>query len=177
LKTIDISRQHWDDLSHNIRNLLQCSKQYLREFTLRCTSIDSLLLEISTERQMLNWIPPVKNPAIRTDAEGDGHFGAKRGWRLHRGTDYLTKPGDPVLMTLKKAVVKREIRPYEKTPELTGVVLVNEQCINILFFVEPISGLIGKKVPQGQVIGHSQNVQVRYGKKMLPHVHSEKYIS
>jgi hypothetical protein len=172
----DITRQNWDDLSHGIRNMLQCSKQFLSEFSLRCRNIDELLMDISAGKDMLDWTAPVKNPVIRMDEMGDGHFGASRGARIHRGTDYLTTPGDPVFMTLKGARVKREIIPYFDCPTLTGVVLANEQCINILFYVEPIQSLIGKEVSQGQLIGHSQDVRTRYGDKMLPHIHSEKII-
>jgi len=171
-----MSRHNWDELTHVMRNMLQCSKEFLRDFTKRCQEIDNLLIDISTEKEMLNWLPPVREPVIRVDALGDGHFGAPRGYRLHRGTDYIVTPGDPVFMTLKGAKVKRVTRPYADYDELTGVVVVNEHCLNVLYYVTPIEDLIGKGVPQGEVIGYAQDVRVKYGPKMLPHIHSEKYI-
>ena len=102
---IDVSRNQWDNLTHEIRNMIQCSAQSVRELSSRCLSINDLLLRLSVEKRMLDWVPPVANPKVRVDKMGDGHFGASRGNRLHRGTDYLASPGDPVFMTLKDAKV------------------------------------------------------------------------
>jgi len=172
----EMSRKNWDDLTHEVRNMLQCSAQYIKESSKRCKRIDELLIRLSTEKRMLDWLPPVANPKIRIDKMGNGYFGSPRGERLHHGTDYLVQPGDPIFMTLKNAKIIREVRPYSDHPELSGIVVANLICINIIFYVEPLMSLIGEEVAQSQLIGYAQDVRLKYGHNMLPHVHSEKYI-
>ena len=109
---------------------------------------------------------------IRSDSQGDGHFGARRGKRRHAGLDLLCKPGQPVVSPCA-AQVTRLAFPYEGAFEWKGLLLKNGPYAVKLFYLEPDESLIGQWIEEGQVLGHAQDISKRYGAEMLPHIHIE----
>ena len=106
---------------------------------------------------------------IRSDAKGDGHYGSSRGGRIHEGSDYECEPGQPVYAPISGHIV-REARPYANE-EYSGLVIQGENMCVKLFYLSPYRGNIGKYVEQGDVIGKAQDISMKYGSPMVPHVH------
>ncbi len=106
---------------------------------------------------------------IRYDIEGQGHYRAKRGKRLHAGTDYLCKPGQAVFSPIS-GKIKRIAYPYPDK-QYQGVVIEGEFFTIKLFYFKPFQDLIGKEVSKGDHIGNAQDISLRYSKYMRPHIH------
>lgn len=128
-------------------------------------------------------MPLIVNPTggkIRSDAGGDGHYGAKRSkkekkgetWVLvvytHGGTDFEGFPGQPVLAPIA-GKIEREARPYANA-NYSGVLLAGPSGKVKMFYLRPHAELIGTWVEQGQPIGLMQDISQRYD-NVGPHVH------
>jgi murein DD-endopeptidase MepM/ murein hydrolase activator NlpD len=114
---------------------------------------------------------------IRSDHYGKGHYGAKRGRRAHRGTDYLATPGQDVFAPISGNIV-RVAYPYDDK-SYSGLVIANQHMAVKLFYLVP-SVTSGHHVNKGDVIGFAQDISERYpppnDKKwmiMEPHIHVE----
>lgn len=105
---------------------------------------------------------------IRSDSGGDGHYRAKRGNRLHGGTDYKCEPLQNVLAPIS-GIIEREARPYADG-EWSGVVISNSDMKIKMFYFVPNPLKIGKHVDQGEVIGIAQDIGEKY-KGVTPHIH------
>ncbi len=117
----------------------------------------------------------MKNPtgkAIRNDSKGQGHYGARRGRRLHKGTDYLSGKGDPVFAPIS-GVIARRVQVYADDTRWVGVEITGERVTVKLFYVVIAPFTVGTTVDCGDVIGVSQDISEKYGDEMLPHVHLE----
>ncbi len=108
---------------------------------------------------------------VRNDPCGSGYYRAKRGGRLHKGTDYLCVGGQSIYSPIS-GLLKREAKPYAKE-EYSGCVIENEFVTIKMFYFKPFKDLIGKKVEQCQHIGFAQDISKKYSPKMLPHIHLE----
>lgn len=108
---------------------------------------------------------------IRNDSHGSGYYRAKRGTRLHYGDDYICKPGQVIVAPMSGKIV-RVAYPY-RDKQYQGIVLENEFLAMKLFYFEPYQEHIGKMVLRGQDIGIAQDISLRYGKGMIPHIHAE----
>ena len=118
-----------------------------------------------------SFLPPI----IRSDAAGDGHFGAARGARTHRGVDYVCRPGYFVFSPISGKVTRLGYvyvnDPFWRYVEITD----NRKYRHRLFYVLPLIQF-GELVVQGQIIGEAQNISDRYPDAeypMIPHVHYE----
>ena len=111
--------------------------------------------------------PPTPH-GIRSDAMGSGHYGALRGARTHRGTDYICYPGEPVYSPISGLVV-RESRPYTDT--YSGLLIRNSQIELKIFYFSPDLSLVGSYVKEGDAIGVAQDISQKYGDAMTPHIH------
>lgn len=109
---------------------------------------------------------------IRNDSEGQGHYGAKRGNRLHAGTDYECIPAQPVIAPIAGGI-PRKIQVYKGDTLWQGLEIVGRRMTVRLFYVLADPDLIGTHVQSGDVIGFAQDISRKYGKKMKPHVHLE----
>ena len=118
-----------------------------------------------------SFLPPV----VRSDAAGDGHFGAPRGSRTHRGVDYVCRPGGFVFAPISGKVTKLGY-PYAGDLYWRYVEVTDDlKYRHRLFYVLPLVQL-DELVIEGQVIGEAQNISVRYpsvDRPMTPHVHYE----
>ena len=114
-----------------------------------------------------------ENCPIRSDAEGDGSYGAKRGSRKHNGIDLKCRPGSTVLSPVTGTVTKLgypylngrggfndgegayryvQVSTDRGTPDVKN---------HRMFYVEP-SVKLGDRVRAGQIIGSAQDVPRRY---------------
>lgn len=116
--------------------------------------------------------PRIVAPLIRVDDAGDGHFGAPRGDRTHRGVDYLCRPGDTVHSPCNGVVSKLGF-PYADDSTWRYVEITDGRSRrHRLFYVEPLHH-VGTIVKEGNVIGHAQDISLRYSPRMKPHLHYE----
>ena len=114
---------------------------------------------------------------IRVDPEGDGHFGAPRGYRVHTGLDFLGEVGQDIVMPFDKAYVSRIVRPYVDTSEYMGLELVNNMFIGHLLYLVPNDNVVGSYLTMGEVLGTMQDITARYSDRMRPHVHLDIFIN
>jgi hypothetical protein len=113
-----------------------------------------------------------------TDAYGSGTFLAARdgGARSHRGRDYISIPGDPVLSPIDGRIT-RLLTAYPGS-ELRGLEIESERMRVRLLYVEP-GVLAGSTVTRGQLVGSAQDVAAYWMDKsprptpMTNHVHLE----
>ncbi len=107
---------------------------------------------------------------IRNDDMGDGHFGAKRRGRLHKGVDLLADVGEAVYASRSGRVIVRNdpdgygryIKIYHPDGFLTLYGHLSEVCVKT-----------GHKVLQGQIIGKAGcSGNARY-EGIKPHLHFE----
>jgi hypothetical protein len=113
------------------------------------------------------------------DAYGKGGFGESRdgGARLHEGMDYVTAPGEEIQAPIG-GIVKRQLSPYAGDSRLTGVEIVNEAGQSAkIFYMKPLNVAIGMRVNAGEVIGHAQDLHLKYKPTMTNHVHVESRVN
>jgi len=120
-------------------------------------------------------VSPTGKWKIRNDAQGSGDFCALRGSRLHEGLDFECTPGQRVYSPIT-GLVNRHLRPYAGDGRFKGIEIVDEgQRICKLFYVLPIvptdAGVLA-----GQIGGVAQDISIKYGSKMLPHIHCQLII-
>jgi hypothetical protein len=123
---------------------------------------------------------PVPGQPIRSDAAGEGHFGAARGGeRWHKGVDYEVEPG----MAVRSPCVGRVERfghCYADEPSYRLIELwAPGYAVVRVLYVQPIEGLQSRdEVKVGEVIGYAQDVSRRYpDSDMRPHVHLELHLA
>jgi murein DD-endopeptidase MepM/ murein hydrolase activator NlpD len=109
---------------------------------------------------------------LRSDAMGDGNFGARRGGHVHQGTDYEAAPGAPVYSPVAGRVV-RFGRPYANDARYRLVEVHGDGYAVKLFYVEPLPGVEpGLILRPGDPIGRVQDLAIRYH-GITNHVHVE----
>ena len=117
----------------------------------------------------------ITNPTglgIRNDSKGSGLYRAKRGHRLHAGLDFLCVPGQDVVAPIS-GIVTRKVTVYRGESEWVGLEIVGKKGKIKLFYVTPCSGIIGTHIIEGTVVGIAQDISLKYGEEMHPHVHLE----
>lgn len=125
-------------------------------------------------------VSPTGSWEVRSDAAGDGHFGASRGDRLHKGVDLLCQPGQPIVAPFS-CVFERIARPYLHSRTYSGALLRGEKVWAKLFYIDPAEELIGERLAQGQAFALAQDITEKMGtdartyreQGMLPHIHLE----
>ncbi len=106
---------------------------------------------------------------IRSDRQGDGHYGASRGHRLHNGIDYECIKGQKIIAPFDMRIV-RIAKPYFNS-DLSGIVWQHGASSGKMFYFLPKEELIGSSVKQGENIGKAQAVNERYDDGMINHIH------
>jgi hypothetical protein len=112
---------------------------------------------------------PTGSNEIRMDSMGSGVYGAPRGHRKHRGTDYIVIPGAAVVAPISGEITRIAI-PYVGQ-EYSGLVITSKAMTVKLFYFKPLSEIVGNTIREGMVIGFAQDVSKMYGEDMLPHIH------
>jgi murein DD-endopeptidase MepM/ murein hydrolase activator NlpD len=119
---------------------------------------------------------PLKEMILRMDSQGSGKYGASRsgGTRKHNGTDFVVREGDPVFAPFD-GVVTRQAYPYDNDRFYTGLHLrtLDGKTNMKIFYMKPLSAIIGKEVKKGDVIGKAQDISKKWSPKMKPHIHVE----
>jgi len=106
---------------------------------------------------------------IRSDSGGDGHFGASRGNRKHEGMDFLCEPGQVIRSPISGKLTRSW--PYVGDKTYTGCGIWGKKYMVKLWYFTPDESLIQDEVIAGQEIGLAQNISVKYGGGMKPHIH------
>ena len=109
-----------------------------------------------------------------TDNYGSGQHGASRGGRSHAGLDIVTRANEVIFSPIDGEVI-REAFPYHDGTEYRGILIKGTGDYNgyeiKLFYV---NGLLSGPVKAGGLIGHAQNLAVKYP-GITNHVHLEIY--
>lgn len=104
------------------------------------------------------------------DPKGCGYFGAPRGTRKHMGIDFVTIPGEPIYAPISGKVTAL---PYAASDLVhRGVEILSGNEEHQIFYLKPIVK-VGDNVTKGQIIGHADNIQLKYGSSMTNHIHHE----
>ena len=108
---------------------------------------------------------------IRADSYGSGKFGAKRSaGRKHRGIDLLAKLGSPVYAVRSGRVIKAARHPGYGN----FVIITHREGYQSLYaHLEKIEIEGGKRVRQGEMIGHVGKTGNAHRKAIQPHLHFE----
>ena len=107
---------------------------------------------------------------IRNDSEGFGHFGAKRGTKLHRGTDYLAIAGQDIVAPFDM-VLSRYSNASDKFARESGIKWQTPVGSGRMWYFTPKPDLIGTFVSKGTVIGTALDLIPYYGPNILSHIH------
>src|SRR5581483_2742974 len=121
------------------------------------------------------WVNPTGGAVRGCDAGGCGKFGAPRNEGLgatHGGTDYLGTPGQDVV-AVHAGTVAGTGYAYQGDTRLQIVKIQTPNGYSVgELYVAPASGIkAGATVSAGQVIGTMQDIRVRTGPKVSPHIH------
>lgn len=117
-----------------------------------------------------NWTSPTNALEIRSDAAGSGHFHAPRGGRLHEGVDLVCTPGQSILCPIDCSYV-RISNPYKDDNRWHGLLLNRESFLIYVWYIRPYYFKIGETIHEGETLGVAQDIAVKYGPPMTPHVH------
>jgi murein DD-endopeptidase MepM/ murein hydrolase activator NlpD len=115
---------------------------------------------------------PVVPLSIRNDSSGSGHYDSSRGARSHKGIDFLVTKGQPVMSPIS-GTIKRKAFPYAKDLKWEGVFIEGADFDVKIFYMTPLSNIVGKSVKMGEKIGEAQAISQKYGGKMKDHIHVE----
>ena len=122
-------------------------------------------------------VNPTGKP-VRSDAWGDGRYGARRKRNdgttyAHKGVDFTCVPKQNVVAPIT-AVYKRIAYPYADSREYAGALFEAEWCEYKMFYYRPTIEP-GQIVEASCTVGKAQDISKRYGPdcKMVPHVHFE----
>ena len=107
---------------------------------------------------------------IRTDPAGSGHYGSRRGRRIHKGTDYLAEPNQDIIAPFDM-VIKRYANPTTAFPLTSGIVWTTPHMTGKMFYFVPDSHLIGAVVTAGQYLGLAIDLKKYYSADMSSHIH------
>lgn len=118
----------------------------------------------------------IETPPRGSDAHGQGHYGALRGARTHKGVDLAAYPGS-ILKSPATGTVERLGYPYNPDDPVKGflrlIVLKLDDGHRLRFFyVLPLVSP-GDRVTPGDPLGIVQNIQIAYDHRMTPHIHFE----
>lgn len=113
-------------------------------------------------------ISPTGHSVRGLDNHGEGKYGAGRGTHLHAGADYICIPGQDVVSPITGTVI-RIARPYKKKG-YSGLLIRGLDIEIKMFYIDPLSEVVGTKVRIGDLIGTAQDISKKY-RGMVPHIH------
>ena len=120
-------------------------------------------------------ISPTGHGIRHSDKWGSGHFGAPRGDRRHRGVDFIVSPIGQIIVAPCAGDVVRYKRPYANPINGTlfnGLLIRASDFEYTLFYLEPLIEVIRTRVEEGQIIGHAQDISLKYP-QMIAHIHMQ----
>ncbi len=112
-----------------------------------------------------------------SDVWGEGHFGASRGSRKHKGLDFKIKSGDPVYAPFPCKVIRHGF-PYSddssyRLIEVQGIAGYRDYTAKIMYVIDLPA--IGSQFEAKQKICNADDLSRRYDVHMTNHVHFELY--
>ena len=121
----------------------------------------------------------VRGPDKHASQGGAYHAARSRDGRsrFHEGIDICTVPGQPILASAT-CVPQRIADPYpdEKDGILLGLLVRLMDGIEIKYlYMKPATGIMGRSVPKGTVLGVAQSLQHLYP-GITDHIHVEVWI-
>jgi hypothetical protein len=117
------------------------------------------------------WVNPT-GLGVRSDGAGDGKFGAKRGDRVHLGTDFLSVAGQGVVACVDAQYRRFVRRVYATDSTYTGMELETETFMLTYFYVSPSINHMDF-VKAGDLIGLAQDIKAKWGDPMRNHIHMQ----
>lgn len=120
---------------------------------------------------------PITSPMQKREGDptGDGHYGANRGARKHKGLDIVALPGQTIVSAINGAISKIGY-PYADALQFRYIDVVGNGHRVRIMYVMPIKGLVvGTRIFEGQPIGHAQDIAKYWGHGMVNHSHIEIY--
>jgi murein DD-endopeptidase MepM/ murein hydrolase activator NlpD len=113
---------------------------------------------------------------IRVDNAGNGNYQSSRIGHVHQGIDLVCTPGQNILAPFAGRI-SRQANPYANDATYKGLEYVsNDGTMKLkLFYVNNFS--VGTAFSTGAVIATAQNIALKYGGGMLPHIHVELRIN
>lgn len=109
----------------------------------------------------------------KCDSGGCGHFGARRSAhpdKPHQGQDFLVAPGSPVFAPTGGTI--RIAQPYANDPRFSGVEIKGRvYSVKVFYFAPNVQN--GAIVKAGDLIGHAQDLGIKYGSVVPNHLHVE----
>ncbi len=115
--------------------------------------------------QKLRLFRPLQHGVREADAFGEGHFGAPRGNRKHKGIDFLAAPGERVSCPCD-GVIRRIGRCYGDTSTYKLVEIDTGGAWVRVLYVEP-DVAPGDRVFNRGTLGHVQDIAARYPPEKL----------
>jgi len=111
----------------------------------------------------MKWVNPTGLAVRGTDPMGSGEFGASRGDRAHKGTDYTGIPGQVILAVCTGEVVKIG-HVYGDDLSFRYIALKSEEGHHVRhLYVKPSAVIaVGVQVIAGEEIGTLQALHGRY---------------
>lgn len=124
------------------------------------------------ELMLLN---PTGGEFRQPDARGQGHFGAPRGSRLHKGQDIVGQSGQDVLAPMSGVVTKIGYS-YDDDLSFRYIHIKGEEASARVHYVKPSDDIkLGSEVERGEVIGSLLSLKERYP-GITDHAHLELWV-
>ena len=108
------------------------------------------------------------------DKWGNGRYGAPRGDKPHKGSDFICVPGQEIVSPINGVFVRIKI-PYAEPVKgvfFSGVLLRGNGYDVTMFYLEPLKAKVRMPVKKGEVIGIAQDLRIKYD-EITPHIHLE----
>ena len=119
----------------------------------------------------------MKPPNRTSDKWGQGHFGAPRGSRTHKGIDFACHPGTAICAEMFGIVTKigypyDDDEDHDGKPDFTYVEIKDPRGSKARYFYVDPCVKVGDIIPTGQVIGITQRLGGKYP-DITEHLHFE----
>lgn len=125
-------------------------------------------------------ISPTGNGIRYHDEHGFGLYGKPRAGKdkhgidkIHVGLDFIVHPIGQEVVAPSDGLVIRIKYPYSEPVNgimFSGIFVRANDYEYTLFYFEPLKSILKTKIHEGQVIGHAQDVSIKYP-GITPHVH------
>lgn len=106
------------------------------------------------------------------DPTGNGHYGAKRGTRKHKGVDLVSVHGEDVFCPLDGVITKLG-QVYSETKKFKYIEISNDVYRVRLMYCFPKDIKVNQRVFECDIIGISQDISGYWNTKMKNHIHMQ----
>ena len=120
-------------------------------------------------------ISPTGHGIRHSDRWGSGEYGAPRGNKIHKGNDFIVSPIGQIVVAMAPGNVIRPKNPYANPINgvfFKGILIRASDYEYTLFYFEPLDEVLGTRVEEGQILGHAQDISIKYP-GIIPHIHAQ----